>query len=198
MLVKRSFIVLVVLFITACANSQITQTWVEPELKQTFKRPLIIGISDSQQIRRIYENHMVDELSKSNIKATPSYTLINSKQEITRKTVIEAIQGTDLDAVLVTYLVSADTEMKYSESPLRTGYSGTNDDLEVSATIIVNPGRYNESESITLKNDLYSVAQKALVWSVQTRSVAVASIDEVVTDVTDLLIKQMYSDGVLQ
>jgi len=198
MLLRRSFILLICFFITACANTKIIESWVEPDLNESFKRPLIIGISDSQQTRRIYENHVVEELNKNGIEATPSHTLINSKQEINQKTVVNAIKDTDIDSVLVTYLVSADTEMMLRDSPLHTGYSGNNDDLEVSSTIIVTPGRYNEEETITLKNDLYSVALKTMVWSVMTKSGAVHSIDEVVTDVTNILIKQMYNDGVLQ
>lgn len=50
--------------IASCANTSITQKWVEPDIKQAYKRPLIIGISDSQQTRRIFENHMVAELNK--------------------------------------------------------------------------------------------------------------------------------------
>lgn len=182
----------------SCANTSITQTWVEPQIKQTYQRPLIIGISDSQQTRRIYENHMVAELKKEDITANPSYPLINSKQEINRKTVANAIEGSDIDSVLVTYLVAADTEMKLRESPLDNSYSGNMDNLEVSSTIIINRGRYNEEEIITLKTDLYSVAEKSMIWTLQTKSVAAESIDSVIIDVTALIIEQLYDDNILK
>lgn len=193
-------IVVAMLFtlMAACANTSITQKWVEPDLKQTYKRPLIIGISDSQQTRRIFENYMVAELHKKKVTATPSYTIISSKQEINRETVANAIKGTDIDSVLVTYLVAVDTDTKLRESPLVPGYSGNVAEMEVSSTIIVNRGRYNEAEIMSLKNDFYDVASESMIWTVQTKSVAAESIDSVVIDVTALIIKQLYDDKLLK
>lgn len=196
MQVRNIFVLMLCVFIASCANTSITENWIEPDLAKSYKRPLIIAISDSQQTRRIFENHMVASLQKRKIEATPSYTIINSKQEINRETVINTIKGTDIDSVLVTYLVSIDTEMSQRESPLSTSYSGNVSDNEVSTTIITNRGRYSDDEIIKLKNDLYGADSKTIVWSVQTRSAAVSSIDEVVMDVTHLLIKQLFSDGV--
>jgi len=184
--------------IASCANTSITQSWVDTDLSKTYKKPMIIGISDSQQTRRIYENHVVSALKEKHVTAIPSFTLINSKQKMNRETVINTIKGTDIDSVLVTYLVSADTEMKHRESPLNTGYSGNVSDNQVSATIITNRGRYSTEETITLKNDLYDASSKSIVWSIQTKSASVNSIDEVVTDVTSLLVEQLFNDNIFE
>lgn len=194
MQVKKMIVLMLFTLIASCANTSITQKWVESDIKQTYKRPLIIGISDSQQTRRIFENHMVAELNKKKITATPSYTLISSKQEINRETVAKVVAGTELDSVLITYLVAVDTDTNLRESPLGAGYSGNMADMEVSSTIIVNRGRYNESEIISLKNDFYDVASESMIWTAQTKSVAAESIDSVVIDVTALIIKQLYND----
>ncbi len=202
MLVKKiiaaMLVALLFTLIAACANTSITQKWVESDIKRTYKRPLIIGISDSQQTRRIFENHMVAELHKRKITATPSYTIISSKQEINRETVANAIKGTDIDSVLVTYLVAVDTDTSLRESPLVPGYSGNVAEMEVSSTIIVNRGRYNEAEIMSLKNDFYDVASESMIWTVQTKSVAPESIDSVVIDVTALIIEQLYNDKLLK
>lgn len=163
-----------------------------------YQHPMIIGVSDSQQTRQIYEKHFVEELGKINITATPSYKLIDSKQKINREAVIAAVQGTEIDAVLVSYLVSSETEVIHHESPLNQGYSGDADDMKVSATLVSTRGRTSNAEIITLKNDLYDVASKSLVWTAQTRSVAPESIDEVVTDVTSLLIEQLIADDIIK
>ena len=159
---------------------------------------MIIAISDSQQTRQIYEKYFVEELKKNEIRSTPSYKLINSKQEISREVVIEAIEDTDIDAVLVTYLVSAETEFKERLSPLNTGYSADVDSNQISATIVSNRGQSREEEIFVLKNDIYDAKNKKLVWSVLTKTVGPESVDEVVTDVTALLIKQMFDDGLLK
>lgn len=192
MRVKNSIVLGFLLLIVGCANTQITDSWLDPELKQSYQRPMIIGISDSQQTRRIYENQVVAEFKKKRVVATASYTLINSKQELNQETVEKAVQGTDIDSVLVTYLISADAEMKYQDSPINAGYSGDIDDNRVSSTVITSPGRYSTGEIIGLKNDLYDVQSKSIVFSVQTRTVAADSIDEIITDVTALVVDSLF------
>ncbi len=193
------FIILVLgLMIASCSNTKVIQDWTAEGHDKTYQHPLIIGISDSQQTRQIFEKYFVSELAKNNVTATPSYTLISSKQKMNRETVIKAIEGTEIDSVIVTYLVSSETEVLYHESPLSQGYSGDPDSAKVSATLVSTRGRTSSAEIITLKNDLYDVQTKTLIWTAQTRTVAPESIDEVVTDVTSLLVDQLLSDGILK
>lgn len=198
MRIKYFVFLALVLLITSCSNTKVISSWKQENLGKIYHHPMIIGVSDSQQTRQLYEKHFVEELAKKNITATPSYKLINSKQKINRDTVIEAVQGTDIDAALVTYLVSSETEVEYHESPLNVGYSDESDDMRVSATLVSTRGRATDSEIITLKNDLYDAKSKSLVWSAQTRSVAPESIDDVVIDVTSLLIQELIDDGMLK
>jgi hypothetical protein len=198
MSIKNVVILLLSSLLIACANTKITESWVEPDLNKTYSRPMIIGISDSQQTRRAYENYFVAELKKKNITATASYTMISSKQKLNRETVENVLQGTDFDSVLVTYLVSADAETKFRDSPLASTYSGDSENNMMSSTLIVNPGRFSSEEAISLKNDFYDTNTKTIVFSVQTRTVAADSIDEIIKDVTGLLIKSLYDNDILK
>lgn len=197
-LIVLLFSIVMVAVTTSCANTSILENWKEEGLSHSIKHPMIIGISDSQQTRQIYEKHFVSELKKRNITATPSYKLISSKQKINRNTVRAAIDGTEIDAVLVTYLVSADVEIKHRDSPLGVSYSSTAEGSQISATIISKRGRSRSEEVFVLKSDLYDVESRALVWSVQTETVGPESIDEVVTEVIELLIDQMFSDDIVK
>ncbi len=196
--IKNSAVLLLCAVMTSCANTSLTQSWKEAEVNKSFKHPMIIGISDSQQTRRIYENHFVVELKKKNITATPSYKLINSKQIINRETVVKAVQGTNIDSVLVTYLVSVDSQIRHHDSPLNSGYSASPDDNLISATLITNRGRSSSSEVIGLKSDFYDVQAKSMIWSAQTMTVAPESIDHAITEVTQLLISELISDDILK
>ena len=197
-IVKKISVLLLSGFIVSCATTELKDSWKHADLKYSFQRPMIIGISDSQQTRQIYEKYFVAELKKNNITATPSYTLISSKQKMNRETVVAAIKNTDIDAVLVTYLVSADTEVKHRDSILNTGYSADVDSSQISATIISNRGQSRDEEIVVLKNDLYDAKSKSLAWSAQTKSVGPESIDQVVKEVTAILIKKMFDDNVLK
>jgi hypothetical protein len=184
--IRNVFVLLLCVLISSCATTKITESWVDPGLKHSYKRPMIIGISDSQQTRRVYEDYFVTELKKKNITAIASHTLISSKQKLNRETVENALQGTNIDSVLVTYLVSANEEAKVRDSPLTGTYSGDTENNMMSSTLITSPGRYSEADVIILKNDFYDTKSKSIVFSVQTRTVAAESIDEIITDVTNL------------
>ena len=192
------FLLVMGILIASCSSTSMMQSWKEAELTHAYKHLMIIGITDSQQTRQIYEKHFVAELKKRNVTATPSYELISSKQKMNRETVVAAIEGTEIDAVLVTYLVSADAEMKHRDSPLGASYSGTAEGSQISATIVTNRGRSRTEEVFVLKNDIYDAQSKTLVWSVQTETVGPESVDEVVTEVTELLIDRMFSDGIVK
>jgi len=197
-LVVLSKLLLMVMLTTSCANTSLMESWKDAEVMGTYKHPMIIGISDSQQTRQIYEKYFVAELKKKNITATPSYKLINSKQEMNRETVVAAIKGTEIDAVLVSYLVSADVEIKHRDSPLGASYSGSAEGSQISATIVSNRGRSRSEEVLVVKTDLYDVRSKKLAWSVQTKTVGPESIDDVVIDLSALLIERMFIDGVVK
>ena len=84
MFVKVKTIVVLFLssLIASCATTDLLDSWKEADLDHSYQHLMIIGISDSQQNRQIYEKYFVGELKKSNITATPSYQLINSKQKV--------------------------------------------------------------------------------------------------------------------
>jgi len=195
----KYYIVLVLSILAAsCANTEVIDHWVSGEHSKPYSRPMIIGVSDSQQTRRIFEKYFVAELKKINIAATPSYELISSKQKVNRETVIKAVQGTDIDSVIVTYLVSSEHEMKHHESMLNQGYSGDIESNQMSDTLVSTRGRTSSTEIVTLKTDLYDVRSKSLVWTTQTRTVAPESIDQVITDVVALLIEHLLNDDVIK
>ncbi len=198
--VKYFIVLLLSVFAVSCANTKIIDSWVSEEQSKPYSHPMVIGVSDSQQTRRLFEKYFVSELKKINIAATPSYKLISSKQKMNRETVIKTIQETDIkiDSVIVTYLVSSETEVKQHDSPLSRNYSGDIEGSKMSATLIATRGRTSNTEIVILKNDIYDVKTRTLVWTAQTKTVAPESIDEVVTDVVELLINHMLSDNVLK
>jgi len=199
-IVARSLLVLsMCVFTVSCANSKIITSWVEPEHKKVYQYPMIIGVSDSQQTRHIYEDHFVNTLQKHGIRSIPSYKLISSKQKMNRDTVVDTIKNNaDIDAVIITYLIADDAEVTHSTSPINAGYSGSVEDNQLSATIISTRGRSSSTEIVTLKIDVYDSASHSLVWTVQTRTVAPESIDEVVTDITELLVNKLITDDIVK
>jgi uncharacterized membrane-anchored protein len=187
---------LALLFLTACTGTSIVRDWQDDDFEKAYSNVFIIAISDSQQNRRIFENLLVAELKALGVEATPSYSLISSRETIDRETVVAAIRESDIDfdAVLVTYLVDTETEVHYQDSPITETYSGSPDTNMLSSTLIGTRGRYNVDEIIELKSDLYDVAARELVWSINTRTRGAESIDELIVEVTESIRDELLSD----
>ena len=51
-----------VVLLSSCANTKISQSWVEPNHTKSYNDLLIIGIGESEQSRRAYESYFITEL----------------------------------------------------------------------------------------------------------------------------------------
>ncbi len=193
-----------VLLVSACANTKISQSWVEPDNKKVYKDLLVIGIGESEQNRRAYESYFVEELAAIGVEAVASYKLIKSDQKIDRDTVAKAIEGLDIDGVLVTHLLAVDEETIYRPSmdymPMYGGgyYGGLYSYYPHVNSYVHRPGYYTTHETYTLETNLYDVNSEELVWSAQTRTFSPESVQEVIVDLTRLLIKDLKDKNLIK
>ncbi len=203
----KAVVIVFTFIVSACANTTITQSWAQQDAeRRTYKQPMVLVISDSQQTRRIYEDSLVAKLKEEGVTATPSYLLIDSRNEVNRETVDSIVQRSNqnaynnmpIDSVLISYLAVVDKALSKQDSPLGETYSGDAEDNMLSATLIVGRGRFNTKEVIPLKNDLYDIQKKTIVWSVKTKTDDLTTIDALVVSVTDALVEELVDDEVFK
>jgi hypothetical protein len=103
-----------------------------------------------------------------------------------------------IDSVLISYLAVVDKALSKQDSPLGESYSGDVGDNMLSSTLIVGRGRFNTKEVVPLKNDLYDIQQKSIVWSVQTKTDDLTTIDALVVSVTEALVDELVDDEVFE
>ena len=194
----------VALLVSSCANTKISQSWVEPDNKRSYNDLLIIGVSESQQNRRAYESHLVEELRANGTEAEASYKLIPNSEKLDRDTVTKAIDGLEIDGVIVTHLVAVDEETIYRPSmdymPMYGGgyYGGLYSYYPHVNTYVSRPGYYTTHETYTLETNLYDVESEELVWSARSRTFSPESVSEVIKDVTKLLIKDLKEKSLIK
>jgi hypothetical protein len=195
--------------LTSCANTKISQSWVEPDNKKSYNDILIIGIAESEQNRRAYESYFVEALREKGTEAEASYKLIKSDQKIDRKTVAKAIEGMEIDGVIITHMTAVDEEtiyrpgMGYSAVGYGAyGYGGYGGGMygyypHVNS-YVHSPGYYTTHETYTLETNLYDVVTEELVWSARSRTFSPESVDEVIVDLTKLLIKDLEEKNLIK
>jgi len=201
---KVAGMLLATMFLAACANTKISQSWVEPDNKRSYDDILIIGVAKSEQNRRAYESHFVDSLRAVGTEAEASYKLIKSNEKIDRDTVKKAIDGMEINGILVTHMVAIDEETIYRPSmdymPMYGGgyYGGLYSYYPHVNSYVSRPGYYTTHETYTLETNLYDVESEELVWSARSRTFSPESIQEIIVDLTKLLIKDLQEKNLLK
>lgn len=202
----------VTLLLSSCANTKISQSWVEPNHNKSYNDLLIIGIGESEQNRRAYESYFTTELKEHKIESVASYTLIKSSEKFDRDTVLKAIDGLEIDAVIVTHMVAVDEETVYRPSggygygSVGYGggyyggahYGGLYSYYPHVNSYVHNPGYYTTHETYTLETNLYDVASEELIWSARSRTFSPESVEEVIVDLTKLLIKDLEEKNLIK
>ncbi len=201
---KVIFIMVSGLLLVSCSNTKLSQTWVEPDNKKLYKDLLIIGIGESEQNRRAYESYFVEELSARGIEAEASYKLIRQSEKIDRETIVKAIDGLGIDGVILTHMVAVDEETIYRPTmdymPMYGGgyYGGLYSYYPHVNTYVHQPGYYTTHETYTLETNLYDVETEELVWSARSRTFSPESVEEVIVDLTKLLIDDLENKHLIK
>ena len=209
-LYKAAVICVTFILLASCANTKISQSWVEPDNKKSYNDLLIIGIGESEQNRRAYESHFIEELKARGVEAEASYKLIKSNEKIDRDTVTKAIKGLGMDGVIVTHMVAVDEETIYRPT---TGYGyggyggigyggghygGMYSYYPHVNSYVHNPGYYTTHETYTLETNLYDIESEELVWSARSRTFSPESVQEVIVDLTKLLINDLEDKNLIK
>ncbi len=201
------------LLMSGCAsNTKLLNTWSDPDNTASYGDILIVGISDSEQKRRAYESFFIANLQDKGINAVASYTVIDNKEELNlqgekgalRKIVKSAIKGSDIDAVLVSHVVSIEQEDIYRPSldyqPVyssayynRPYYGGMYGYHGYVTTYVQQPGYYTEEQIYVLETNLYDVKSGELVWTTRSRTFAPDSMEQAVNDISNLIIADLVS-----
>jgi hypothetical protein len=65
-------------------------------------------------------------------------------------------------------------------------------------TYVHNPGYYTTHETYTIETSLYDVASEELIWTARSRTFSPESVDEVIVDLTKLLIKDLSDKNLIK
>lgn len=190
----KSLLVFVTVLFAACATTTPVVEWRSPEFKDvSFDDILIIGVSNDNAARRIFEDTFVAELKKLGVTAVSSHSIMAEGQKITRENVEAAIKGNKIHAVLVTHLVGVETRESYTPptyrpAPMMGGYYGYYSHVY---TYVYEPGYYTRYKVLKLETNLYDTATSKLVWSTQSESVEASNAKKLIDSKIKATIKQL-------
>ncbi len=173
--------------VTACATTQPIAQWQDSSYTGgPVDNILIIGVSDKETNRRIFEDSFVRELKARNVTAVASAGIMPVDQKISRETIEAAIKGRKIDAVLITRLLGVSEEQSYVpptyQPMVMPGYGSYYGYYSRAYDYVYEPGYYAKYKVYKLETNLYQASTAKLIWSMQTESVEPKSPQQVIED----------------
>ena len=187
---------IILALIAGCASNKPIGEWRSESFSGQLDNILIIGVTSRSTRRRVFEDKFVEGLAAVNVKAVPSYTLLESSLELTRDIVERAIEGQNLGGVLVTRLVGVKEEQTYR---LPANYDEDRDYIGYykHAWKETSGGYYEQHKLFTLETTLYDTASGELVWSMQSESMDASKPRQIIEDQIQLAIKTLKKRGLI-
>jgi hypothetical protein len=152
-----TMMLLVLLMLGGCASLNVVETWSKPAGQvHRYQKVMVLGISKDENRRSMFENIVVDELSRGQVAAVPSHTILPELDKTNREGVIAAVHAAGCDAVLTTRPTSVGNSTVTQQGP--NGSVG----YVYGASPITTYGGYQKA---TLQINLYDATTEELVWS---------------------------------
>ena len=170
----RAFVLCAVAaLVSACAadgtsaggDAQIVDRWQQPDPPaQPYRTVFVIGVAQSDDTRRLFEDELVQQLQAQGVRGLPSYGVI-PRGEVARDEVVRAVRASGADGVVVTRLLKREQRHKASFSPdgYSTHYSNASRSLASPAPPVV-----YRTEVVTLETRLFDAASERMVWTAST------------------------------
>jgi hypothetical protein len=187
----------------SCSTTKITETWKDDGYKGApFSDLFVIGVAKKETTRRSFENMFVEKLQAAGVQAVASSSVMESNQKIEKEAILAAIEKLDIDAVLITRLVSLKEKEIRSPSTSEQGrpddYQGRYyTDYSTAYGSSHQPTEYTTSVRVGLETKLYDVETEKLIWAATSKSANPKSKIKLFDAVIEALVRDLKKNKLL-
>jgi hypothetical protein len=194
------------LLLAACSSSRITHSWKSGIPSKNYNKILVIAMSGKTDLstRQKMEDHLVGDLKDQGYNAVSSLTEYGPRvfKELSEEAVLDKIQNSGFDAVITIVLLDKQKEKSYVPgqvyySPYVGYYRHFWGYYRTMYDRIYTPGYYVTDTRYFWESNLFDVASKELIYSVQTESFEPASLDILAHEYGKMIVKDMVKSQVL-
>ena len=195
--------------LSGCSNTKFTKQWIDEDFDgPPYDDILVLAVADKMGNRQDAENYIVQKLDEAGINAMQSYDILPKTETIDAEAVGKAIDGLQLDSVIVMYATGI-TEEEYYVPARRFGvYSGYGyghahygsfyNYYPHAMTYVYIPGYDNRHYVVTLETTLFDLNTGKMIWSGQSNTFAPESVDDVIHNITVLTIAELKKKKLIE
>ena len=175
------------LLVGSSATAQVADSRKDPAFDSTVTKILVVGAHEDRNVRGIFENSVVRALRAAGANGESSLATMGSSEALSAETLIAAAEHADADAVLVTRVLSVETRETGDEEFAQAVRPHAEDPLK-NAT----------ANTVRVGSDLYTVANKAKVWSAESTTFDKANLFGVIDGITTSITAKLRSDRLIR
>jgi hypothetical protein len=178
----------------ACVSVQLANSWKDPAFAgPPLRRVLVVGVTQSEVNRRLFEDTFARELGAAGPAAAASHTVLSDNGGIGRDEIRKAVEKAGADAVLVTRIVRAEKHVDLAPAAAMPPVGGRFYGWYGSAATMP----VEQYTTITLESTLWDVKTEKIAWSATSGTFESQDVEKVTSKLAQVLIAKMRSDGVI-
>ena len=187
-----------------CGGSvSLTHVWTDPGYTgQPINNVLVVGLAQRPQVRTSFEYQLTHEFTSRGVNAMSSVDGMPRDVQLDKQTFAQYFGDKNLNAVLVTGLVSADTTDQYTPGAtyaMPVGYYRTwHGYYGAVYSVHQEPGYWTTNTKFVLESNLYDVASEKLIWRGTSKAVNPENAMEVIEELSKILVKRLGQDGLVR
>ncbi len=183
-----------------CASKRIVSEWINTDYSSpSFKRIMVIGVSEQMAIRRNFEDRLAAELRKAGVDAEPSYRHIPETGEIAQERLLAAVENTQADAAIITRLVRAEHRNEvspgFNSAFPRIGLYGWYSSAWYAG--YYTPTRIYQYPVFFSETTMYDIVKDQVVWTAAVRTIDPQNIDEATENYVETVAEALQQTNLL-
>ena len=190
---------LLALLSCSTTSTLITSTWKAPDYSGKIKKVLIIGVSDTQDRRIMYENYFAESLKKHGIETVQSYPLFSSLTGVPDKeTIASAAKKSGADTVLLTQLVDSKIVETYASQEVYPAYDDLDEYYANSFDYFATPGYELTNREVVMQTNLYRAENQKLFYTVISDTTTTGTDFNVIKSFINAIVNRMQKEGFIK
>ncbi|KAE8177821.1 hypothetical protein GLP21_13825 [Photobacterium carnosum] len=199
---RAIFIFILTMLLTSCASSNLTSSWVDRTYSNfPITSSLVVAMSDNLRVRRIFEDDMVKELQKKGVNAISSSQIYPDKLP-SKADLSSYIKKNSTQTVFVAKLVNIeDKNIRYPGNNNSYGYGGSmsfHNYYNSSYSYIYDDSYTVSYEFVNVEFTLFDTQSHKPIWSTSSESIDPNNMNEIIAELTHILIGNMQDNGVVR
>ena len=167
-------------------------------IEQRFQRVLVLAIANNENSRRRLEELITSNLSSAGVDAVTAYSETGLNVPVLQREIDAAARNTESDAILITHIASVDTtvDVKPGQVDIISECRGGDpiDFFLYDHRELKEPDSVKFAHTVVVITNLYKAGSGERVWTIQSTCFEKASMDEVLHDEAEAIVRQLQID----